>query len=149
MFNLFNFLKKSKSDGSPEKFKTYATEKYEFEYPSGWSIKETDSEDKTFVQLDLKQNSAKEKEIGKWLRIKVYFGPEFPPQKTYLKDMVSGQLVVAGKKYDRVDLGSGLFLYNVVVEENDFMFDFSYNSSSTENIDTRVIEAIIQSLKFK
>lgn len=29
------------------------------------------------------------------------------------------------------------------------MFEFSYNSSSAENIDTKIIEAIIQSLKFK
>lgn len=149
MSNLFNFLKKSKSDGSPEKFKTYATEKYKFEYPSDWSIKETTAEDKTFVRFDLKQNSAKKGEIGKWLRMTVYFGPEFPEPKPYSKDVVSGQLTIAGKKYDRVDSGSGLFLYNVVVKENDFMFEFSYNSSSAENTDTNVIEAIIQSLKFQ
>lgn len=142
------FLKKPQDSGL-EKFKTYTTEKYEFRYPSDWSIKETTSKNEKIVQLDLKQNSAREGEIGKWLKIIVYSWPEFSEPKLYSRDRISGQLVIAGEKYDRVDFGSGLFFYNVVVEKDHFMFEFSYNSSSAESTDTRVIETIIQSLRFK
>ncbi|MEK7081110.1 MAG: hypothetical protein AAB902_01860 [Patescibacteria group bacterium] len=136
-----------------DEIKKFITEKYEFAYPSDWSIKKTSVKNKTFIQydiqFDLQQNSAKEGEIGKWLKIVVCSGPEYPQPKTYSKDMVSGQLIIAGEKYDRVDLGSGLFLYYVVVKKNSFMFEFNYNSSSAESANTRIIETIIQSLKFK
>lgn len=148
VFGIVTFFKRSQNS-SLEKFKTYTTEKYEFRYPSDWSIKETAAKNKNLVQLDLKQNSAKEGEIGKWLEIKIYSGPEFPQVKSYSRDMVSGQLVIAGKEYDSIDLGSGLFLYYVVVKENGLMFEFNYNSDFVANSNTNVIESIIQSLKFK
>lgn len=146
---IVTFLKKSQDNKPSEKSKTYTAEKFEFDYPLDWSIKETATEDETFVQIDLKQKSAKDGEIGKWLKIKVYFSPELPQLKSYPKELVSGQLIIAGKKYDRVNSGSGLFLYNVTVKENDLMFKFSYNSDSIESLPTTIIEAIIQSLRFK
>ncbi len=146
VFGFVIFLKKSQNSGL-EKFKTYTTEKYEFRYPSDWSIKETAAKNKNLAQLDLKQNSAKEGEIGKWLKIVIYSWPQFSEPKFYSKDMVSGQLIIAGEKYDRVDFGSGLFLYNVLVQKDHFMFEFSYNSGSPKNTYTDVIESIIQSLK--